>query len=174
LGCWTSQEVNGNVFIGDRFKEWKSDDVIQVRMGEDDAILESVFTQQLIPQASNSGTRIHDNDLIILGSDLKTSGIASISEVLRARYGYGTSCAVATYDHLPAPSSDLDAICYQTQVTKSQGNREERGQMAEDTVEGRCPKDQLFGCCLSGAWEMATEEDLSGLLKAISGFILKE
>jgi hypothetical protein len=47
-----------------------------------------------------------------------------------------------------------------------------RGQTTKDTVEGRCPKDQLFGCCLSGAWEMATEEDFSGLQKAISGFIL--
>jgi hypothetical protein len=122
LGCGTSQEVNGNPFIGDRSKEWKSDDVIQVGMGEDDAVMESVFTQQLIPQAPDPGTRIHDNDLIILGSNLQTSGVSPISEVLRARYGYGTSCTVATYDHLPAPSSDLNAICYQTQVVKSQGN----------------------------------------------------
>jgi hypothetical protein len=84
LGCGTSQEVDGNAFIGDRFKEWKSDDVIQVRMGEDDAVLESVFTQQLIPQAPDSGTRIHDNDLIIPGSNLKTSGVSPIFEVLRA------------------------------------------------------------------------------------------
>ena len=123
MGCWATQEVNGSPFIGDRFEEGKSDDVIQVGMGENDAILESIFAQELIPEAPNSRTRIHDNSLIILGSNLKTSGVSPVLEVLCARYGYRTSCSVATYDHLPAPYPDLDAICYQTQVTKSQGNR---------------------------------------------------
>lgn len=68
--------------MGDRFEEWKSNDVIQMGMGEDDATLESIFTQQLISQAPNSRTRIHNNDLIILGSNLKTGGVSPILEVL--------------------------------------------------------------------------------------------
>jgi hypothetical protein len=40
--------------MGHRFEEWKPNDVIQMGMGEDDTILESIFTQQLISQAPNS------------------------------------------------------------------------------------------------------------------------
>lgn len=68
--------------MGDRFEEWKSNDVIQMGMGEDDAIFESIFTQQLISQAPNSRTRIYNNDLIILASNLKTGGVSPILEVL--------------------------------------------------------------------------------------------
>jgi hypothetical protein len=56
--------------MGHRFEERKANDVIQMGMGENDTILESIFPQQLISQPPNSGTCIHDNDLIILGSNL--------------------------------------------------------------------------------------------------------
>jgi hypothetical protein len=112
--------------MGDGLEERKSNDVIQMGMGKNDAILQTIFTQQLIPQPSNSGACVHDNDFVILAPNFKTSGISPVFQVLFARNGYRTSCAIAAYDHLPALSSDLHAVSYEIEGLKSQGNTEDR------------------------------------------------
>jgi hypothetical protein len=130
--------------MGDGLEERKSNDVIQMGMGKNDAILQTIFTQQLIPQPSNSGACVHDNDFVILAPNFKTSGISPVFQVLFARNGYRTSCAIAAYDHLPALSSDLHGVSYEIEGLKSQGNTEDGRQRTDDSGQ-KTDSQKCFG-----------------------------
>jgi hypothetical protein len=144
LGGGTSQDVNGGLFMVDRFEERESDDVVQMGMGKNDAIFKTIFTQQLIPQSSNSGACVHDNDFVILTPNFKTSGVSPVFQVLFARNGYRTSCSIAANNHLPALSSDLHAVSYEIEALKSQGNTEDGRQRTMDSGQ-KTDSQKCFG-----------------------------
>jgi hypothetical protein len=49
-----------------------------VGVGEDKMILIPAFLDQLVAEPSNAGSGVHNDQIVVFGSDLHTSGIAAI------------------------------------------------------------------------------------------------
>ena len=66
----------------DRLEEWKSQDVVQMGMGEKEVIVKPSLFDKPVPQSSYSRPCVHNNNLVILASYLETGGVAAVFEVL--------------------------------------------------------------------------------------------
>jgi hypothetical protein len=73
--------------------------MIPVGVRKDEMIMVRFFLNQSIPQSSNSRTRIHDDDRIILRPYFDAGRIAPVFLVFFARNRYRTSCTPATNNH---------------------------------------------------------------------------
>jgi hypothetical protein len=69
LGKRASLHVDTGFLKVKRLEKWKTHEVVPMRMGKDDIIAEASLFDQPVPEPSNTGTRIHNNDAIIFGPD---------------------------------------------------------------------------------------------------------
>jgi hypothetical protein len=75
--------------------------VIPVGVGEDHVIRVPAFFHQAAAQSPYSGTRIHDNDAIVLGPDFNAGRVAPVFHDLFPRDGDGTPRPPDPDKHLP-------------------------------------------------------------------------
>jgi hypothetical protein len=71
-----------------------------MRMGKDDIIAEAPLFDQPVPEPSNTGTRIHNNDAIIFGPDLNARRITAVFDVFFPGNRNGTPRTPALDIHL--------------------------------------------------------------------------
>ena len=65
----------------DGFEKGKSEKMIPVGVGEKHGVVVTLFGQECIAQASDTRSRINNNDIIIIASDLDTGCIPPVFEI---------------------------------------------------------------------------------------------
>lgn len=68
----------------DGLEEGKSQDVVQMGMGEKDVIVKLPLSEKPATQSSDSGPCVNNNDLVILASCIEAGGIAAVFDVFFA------------------------------------------------------------------------------------------
>jgi len=65
-------------FVKNGSEKGKSHDMIPVGMRENEMILEATFIKQLVAKPSNSGPRVHDDNIIAFGPDFDAGRISAV------------------------------------------------------------------------------------------------